>query len=246
MSVQNEKLIEEAAKAIRDVREVVVPRGDGYVSVTDADDATLARAAFAVFEKAHTPTDDEVEALAINYCPEHGDLLNRPVNGADARSYRCRNAHGIDEIHAGFRRSEVPEPSAEVLSDWFTSSHGVAVAAVKPMTDRGPSVMVDGRVISPNDVAALIEFKAQGERFSEILEPSTIWHDVAAFLESKGLADGGIADFIRENAPEPQGEPSDAQVLVEAIEKAISKLHWFPNNGVAEDLRAALRAAGGV
>jgi hypothetical protein len=43
---------------------------------------------------------------------------------------------------------------------------------------------------------------------------------------------------------EPQGEPSDAQVLVEAIEKAISKLHWFPNNGVAEDLRAALRAAG--
>jgi hypothetical protein len=53
MSVQNEKLIEEAAKAIRDVREVVVPRGDGYVSVTDADDATLARAAFAVFEKAH-------------------------------------------------------------------------------------------------------------------------------------------------------------------------------------------------
>ena len=59
--------------------------------------------------------------------------------------------------------SEVPEPSTEVLSDWFTSSHGVAVAAVKPMTDRGPSVMVDGRVISPNDVAALIEFKAQGE-----------------------------------------------------------------------------------
>ena len=49
----NKKLIEEAAKAIRDVREVVVPLGDGYVSVTDADDATLARAAFAVFEKAH-------------------------------------------------------------------------------------------------------------------------------------------------------------------------------------------------
>lgn len=36
--------------------------------------------------------------------------------------------------------------------------------------------------------------------------PSTAWHDVAAFLESKGLADGGVADFIRENAP--QGEPS--------------------------------------
>lgn len=52
------------------------------------------------------------EALAINYCPEHGDLLNRPGDGADARSYRCRNAHGIDEIHAGFRRSEDAKPSA--------------------------------------------------------------------------------------------------------------------------------------
>lgn len=56
------------------------------------------------------------------------------------------------------------EPSeAQVIGEWFTSSHGVAVAAVAPMTDRGPSVMVDGRVISPNDVAALVEFKAQGE-----------------------------------------------------------------------------------
>ena len=54
------------------------------------------------------------------------------------------------------------------------------------------------------------------------------------------------ADPFWQSHPEPQGEPSDAQVLVEAIEKAISKLHWFPNNGVAEDLRAALRAAGEV
>ncbi len=68
-----------------------------------------------------------------------------------------------EALRVALRRSEVPEPSAEVLGEWFTSSRGVAVAAVAPMTDRGPSVMVDGRVISPNDVAALIEFKAQGE-----------------------------------------------------------------------------------
>ena len=57
-----------------------------------------------------------------------------------------------------------------------------------------------------------------------------------------GISDGPNLDCPEHG--EPQGEPSDAQVLVEAIEKAISKLHWFPNNGVAEDLRAALRAGG--
>lgn len=60
------------------------------------------------------------------------------------------------------------QPSAEVIGEWFTSSHGVAVAAVAPMTDRGPAVMVDGRVISPNDVAALVEFKTQGEPSDEV------------------------------------------------------------------------------
>lgn len=58
---------------------------------------------------------NEREALAINYCPEHGDLLNRPGDGADARSYRCRNAHGIDEIHAGFRHAEEPETAPELF-----------------------------------------------------------------------------------------------------------------------------------
>lgn len=37
-----------------------------------------------------------------------------------------------------------------------------------------------------------------------------------------------------------------AQLEVTRGSLTISKLHWFPNNGVAEDLRAALRAAGGV
>lgn len=42
---------------------------------------------------------------------------------------------------------------------------------------------------------------------------------------------------------EPQTEPTDAQVLRAAIEAALCKLRWFPNNGVGKDLRAALRAA---
>lgn len=59
----NEKLIEEAAKAIRGVRTVTFRGEDGYLSVGSADSETIARAALAVFEKAHTPTDDEREAL---------------------------------------------------------------------------------------------------------------------------------------------------------------------------------------
>ena len=50
-------------------------------------------------------------------------------------------------------------------------------------------------------------------RRSEVPEPRA-WHDVAAFLERRGLADGGIADFIRENAPEPQGEPSNRVIAM--------------------------------
>ncbi|WP_282847196.1 hypothetical protein [Microbacterium oxydans] len=53
----------------------------------------------------------------------------------------------------------------------------------------------------------------QGEPSSEVPEPRA-WHDVAAFLERRGLADGGIADFIRENAPEPQSEPSNRVIVM--------------------------------
>lgn len=114
----NEKLIEEAAKAIYfRADEIGINREVGQLQ-----SEALARAALAVFEKAHTPTDDDREALPINHCPEHGDLLNRPGDGADARSYRCRNAHDIDGIRAGFRRSEVLEPCGAVPREWLDHS----------------------------------------------------------------------------------------------------------------------------
>ena len=137
-----------------------------------------------------TPTDDEraiFDAIA-DRLGEHSQATNYEI--ADSGEYETKLRGPVDvEVLAewllptvlGFRRSVVPEPSAEVLSDWFTSSHGVAVAAVKPMTDRGPSVMVDGRVISPNDVAALIEFKAQPEPSDAQVEAA--W----SVLEQNGL-----------------------------------------------------------
>lgn len=162
-TTDNEKLIEEAAKAVHSEHKNVL-------NLRDSE--RVARTALVVFEKALTPTDDEREdehqAQMIAF--ETAKLEARNSMRHDPHVWHEALEDALDKVlpavwyaAAGFRRSDVPEPSAEVLSDWFTSSRGVAVAAVKPMTDRGPSVMVDGRVISPNDVAALIESKAQGE-----------------------------------------------------------------------------------
>ncbi|UTT53789.1 hypothetical protein [Microbacterium maritypicum] len=153
--------------------------------------------------------------------------------------------------------SELPEPSAEVLSDWFTSSRGVAVAAVKPMTDRGPSVMVDGRVISPNDVAALIEFKAQCElsdahfaliNAAESMTPDEIHqHPMAALDKLRALArEMRVTGGIQSKPSEEQREAAmDAAWGVRAQTRPTGERrnaeHWF-NFG----WRAALRAAGGV
>lgn len=58
-----------------------------------------------------TPSPDR-EKLIANYCPEHGDLLNRPADGADARSQRCRNAHDIEAIHAALDAAPVVDETA--------------------------------------------------------------------------------------------------------------------------------------
>jgi len=100
MTDRNEKLIEDTAKAIYEAQ------------VEEATCGDLARAALAVFEKAHTPkvierhdlvmpiyedepTDDEVNAVALAYW------------GPSVTYDRERLRAAL----AGFRRSEVPEPS---------------------------------------------------------------------------------------------------------------------------------------
>jgi len=112
MSVQNEKLIEEAAKAIVEVEYPDIAWGLLNEKRKEFR-RRQARATLAVFEKAHTPaddfphghpeldapTDDEREALVAAYLEEHG-------HHADAR-------HGfLVGLATGFRRSAVPEPSA--------------------------------------------------------------------------------------------------------------------------------------
>ncbi|MFJ2506307.1 hypothetical protein [Microbacterium sp. NPDC087592] len=89
----NEKLIEEAAKAIVEV------------TVDSMDSAReLARVALAVFEKAHTPTDDEREALA--FVIEQG-WANPTWDGVTLRPIDRQIADAV--LAAGFTRSEIPE-----------------------------------------------------------------------------------------------------------------------------------------
>lgn len=93
-----EKLIEEAAEAI--ARE--------WRNVRSHED--MARAAFAVFEKAHTPTDDEREALVA--------ILEAPLTEESHGRTFSEMLADVILIRFGFRRSEVPEPSAEGYAEF--------------------------------------------------------------------------------------------------------------------------------
>lgn len=121
MSVQNEKLIEEAAKAIfaeeqcdrhqrRDAESVTENWETRLADADQSEYRSFARAALAVFEKALTPTDDEREALSqiIKDVSANtpGDLIPQ---------FR-RDLIVSKILAAGFRRSEVPETAPELFS----------------------------------------------------------------------------------------------------------------------------------
>ncbi len=97
-----EKLIEEARRAYLDAW--------AATNLEDVPPGTRSRngiiAALAVFEKAHTPTDDEREALIAEGRDWEG-ALESPT----ARDVVRRLTDALD----GFRRSEIPEPKG----DWY-------------------------------------------------------------------------------------------------------------------------------
>ena len=103
----NEKLIEEAATAMW-------ADPEQWATITEPvrdDFRGMARSALAVFEKAHTPTDDEREALArvaakIERVPDSDAVT---IDKADARIL----------VAAGFCRPEVPEPSALTICECY-------------------------------------------------------------------------------------------------------------------------------
>lgn len=103
MTNKREELIEKAAKAIEKVPY------HAWHDVTREGAREIARAALAVFEQSHTPTNDEREALlsVIISAPESGDALH--VSEAE----RVRDA----VLAVGFRRPVQGEPTdAQVLA----------------------------------------------------------------------------------------------------------------------------------
>ncbi|WP_406245831.1 hypothetical protein ACI7YT_12385 [Microbacterium sp. M] len=211
-----EELIEEAAMAIIDAK---YP-GIGWGALSEAARERRrkqARAALAVFEKAHAPTDDEREALASLLDELHDPRVTE--GGCEFRGWnygwrpgdaRRVNADVVDPILASHRRSEATEPQDEPSDD---------ERAVQECYDEDTLRMV---------FDALVEVTG-----SEVTADDCI----------HGMQNAGI--LFRERVSETQGEPSDAQL--QAAAEAFSLAPFSNDeDGVLAPLRAALRAAGGV
>lgn len=131
----NEKLIEEAAKAIFEVNNrqdmTQWPRSS-YQAVY----RERARAALAVFEKAHTPTDDEREALAKLL----DEIDSEWLMGEARPPYPSEMAHELILRGVGFRRSEVPKPSVEHSAHEFCDNRLGCIP--KPQGEPSESVVL--------------------------------------------------------------------------------------------------------
>lgn len=226
--MNREELIEEAAKALHRAawgEDIAEPADPDYM----AEMRRQAEMVLAAFEKVHakdlamspglvinpadsfnvSPTDDEREALARLFDAHWMTPLGKCACGWVHPQYGMRASH-LDPIYvrqhlayvvsnAGYRRSEVPEPSA--AREFLKSALAESDANVSE-GGAGWDVEVDARTV----------------------------------LE------------LLDEVPEPQGEPSDAQVLaaLDAFYRGeSSSLSEFGAMSV-KGMRAALRAAGGV
>ena len=134
-----EELIEEAAKAILAVEGTL---GTGRAKLF----ARAAFAAFAVFEKARTPTDDEREA-------DEKAILNalydsrEAFTGVGAEVGTDETAILVDHVPdivlaLGFRRSEVPEPQGEPSDAPKRLVHEVNML-LGSVASHGPAALTD-------------------------------------------------------------------------------------------------------
>lgn len=109
MSVQNEKLIEEAAKAIEGVmwpiRDImsVASGGNKFGADTAFNEAvqSAARAALAVFEKAHTPTEPPTSENAYTGIPLSEVIRSEQGEPSDAQVRAACQAFSATEWDVG-------------------------------------------------------------------------------------------------------------------------------------------------
>lgn len=194
----DQKLVDELEKALRDE---AYDGGFGYMGDEQftAYVRTLAEAAAEVFEKAHTPTDDEREALRI-----------AELDARQAAFRQDRTEWFVDHEHepevatnaffrgwdaavdGGFRRTEVPEPSAQRIG---CNICGEALPDGEPHLCSEPQGEQSGRVIVMCARCGLFPVVAGDEINSDI-----VVCDRCAFAEG------------RESV---QGEPSDAQAALD-------------------------------
>ncbi|WP_431863005.1 hypothetical protein [Microbacterium algeriense] len=225
----NEKLIEEAAKAIYEAR------------VEESTCGDLARAALAVFEKAHTPTDDEREdehqAQMIAF--ETAKLEARNSMRHDPHVWHEALEDALDKVlpavwhaAAGFRRSEVPEPSAHRCEECETCGvHGASHLKCCGCYDG-----VCCQESEPQGMSDLIERSSLGTPEAQELRASV----------SDEKAQALVAEARRRS--EPQGEPSDALSLdeVEWLLRAAQMVEHETEHPTVKAKLSALRAAGGA
>lgn len=249
----DERLIEEAAKAIEKVPY------HAWHDVTREGARELARTALAVFEKAHAPTDDErVLSTVIEDAIERwGDEYPTP----QVATYVSAAVRA-----AGFRRSEVPEPSAARPSPPVYLAADLWQALGAPISEFDAYYERNGWADTWSNLLGAVRdrFRPKCGQSTEgepcILtaghlpphygssdvgshEPVPIPepHPLDALEDGTPSTRRAIADAkIRERLnSKPQGEPSDAQVRA-AAESLAHSAGYIPEPMV----RAALRAAG--
>lgn len=219
----DERLIEEAAKAIQDIARERVP---GIVIGERAAQTTheYARAALAVFEKAHTPTNDERIDQAIAYIRAAWLGTGEPTRNTPAGE--------IIAILRGDRGFEVPEPQGDDHSDHARCSE--CAEWPRKESQGEPS---DERI----RLATLAAVKKGAKSDAEAMRN---------YREAERVIRAAIP-HLRHHVP--QGEPSDAQVdaAARSIYETREASAWGKASGERREFyrrntRAALRAAWGV
>ena len=205
----------------------------------------------AIHSEGINPTDDEREALdwALTYARRYWQ------HGGEPESQRA-----LSVLASALRRSEVPEPSVEewvarvnaarekAIAKGYTPEHD-AKHGVRHLLNwaidyarRGRPEDSSGLVAGAIDLADIAY--AELERLRHVADTMSA---VSEALRTRYASDSQAAYFMRqidaalEAVPEPQGEPSDAQV-----EAALARINLYGFNISPMVMRAALRAAGGV
>lgn len=246
-----EELIEEAAEAFGGLTSPTYGAAPGWERAEVYEGVTRV---LAVFEKAHTPTDDEREALA-RIVKDIAIKWGGPsmAEFADTPPIRKHYATADAILAAGFRRSEVPEPSAdeqecdqcgEVFSEHSCKPIPSCIhlpASVGGRLAQGEALLDELSAWQKHtgDTALANLLRRAAVQFAAMTAEKEKWR-IRCAEETIAWADEATENRQLLTA-EPQGEPSNAQVnaFIRAINAEGSVLR-------GEVVRIGLRAAGGV